>query len=199
MKKDRRIDTYIEKSADFAKPILIHLRKLVHTACPDVEEVMKWGMPFFDYKGPFCNMAAFKEHAVFGFWKQSLMKDPHKMLDREAMGSLGRITKLSDLPADNILLSYLEEAMKINEEGLKVMNKKPGGKKALDVPSYFMNELKKNKKARETFENFSYTNKKEYVEWITTAKTDETRDERMKTAVEWMAEGKIRHWKYMKK
>src|SRR6185369_7961512 len=103
---DKRVDAYIAKAQPFAKPILEHLRMLIHKGCPEVQETIKWGMPSFDYKGPFFSIASFKEHAVFGFWKAKLLKDPKNYLsDRaneggEAMGHGGRITKLSDLPPD---------------------------------------------------------------------------------------------------
>lgn len=204
MAKDKRIDAYIAKSADFAKPILKHFRELVHKACPDVEETMKWSFPHFDYKGGvMCSMAAFKQHCAVSFWKASLLSDAKKLVEKarteEAMGHLGRITSLKDLPKDAVLLKYIKEAMKLNEQGIKLSPKtKPGVKKELVVPAYFTTALKKNKAALKTFEGFSNTNKKEYVEWVTDAKTEETRQSRLSTAVEWMSEGKIRHWKYAK-
>src|SRR5580765_6471999 len=118
MPTDKRIDQYIEEKADFAKPILKHIRELVHKACPDVEETIKWGMPYFDYHGStVCGIAAFKEHCTFLFWKASLMKDPEKIFqisDREAMGHFGRITSMKDLPSDKILIAYIKEAAKLN-------------------------------------------------------------------------------------
>jgi uncharacterized protein YdeI (YjbR/CyaY-like superfamily) len=203
VKKDNRVDTYIAKSQDFAKPILNHLRELIHKACPDVQETIKWGFPNFDYNGIMCNMAAFKQHAVFNFWKSSLMADPKKILSKTgetAMGNFGQLKSLSDLPNDKIILDYIKEAAALNEKGVKIQRKsKSLEKEKLVVPGYFITALKKNKKAQTTFENFSYTNKKEYVEWVTGAKTEETRNKRLKTSVEWMAEGKIRNWKYVKK
>lgn len=200
---DPRIDAYIEKAADFAKPILTHLRELVHTACPDVEETWKWSFPHFMYKGAIlCSMAAFKEHAVFGFWKASLMADTDEVLtlkDRESMGHLGKLQTLKDLPKDTVLKKYIKAAMKLNEDGVKLPPKsKPTEKekKELAVPDYLTKELKKNKAAAKVFNAFSYSNKKEYVEWFEEAKTDETRNKRLVQAVEWMAEGKSRHWKY---
>ncbi len=199
--KDKRIDAYIAKSADFAKPIITHLRELVHAACPDVTETIKWGMPSFDYKGPMCGFAAFKQHCSFGFWKASLMKDPKLMENAKAesaMGHLGRITSLKELPSDKKLIAYIKEAMKLNEDGVKV-ERKPKPKKELSVPKYLIDALRKNKKALTTFETFSPSAQREYVDWITEAKTEDTRNKRMEQAVEWMAEGKPRNWKYMKK
>lgn len=201
-KIDPRVDAYIAKSADFAKPILMHLRKLVHEACTDCEETIKWGVPFFDYKGPFCSMAAFKAHCVFGFAKASLLPDPKGILtDKkdEAAGVMGRITNVKDLPSDKTILSFLKAAKKLNDDGVKIPAKKTEPKKELPVPDYMIKALKKNKKAFHTFEEFSPSHKREYIEWITEAKTEETRVRRMETMMEWLLEGKSRHWKYHSK
>src|SRR5882762_10487209 len=121
---DPRIDAYIAKAADFARPVLEHLRKLVHKACPGVQETMKWSFPHFEYGGAIlCSMAAFKEHCVFGFWKASIMKDPEGILqiaDRHSMGHFDRMTSRKDLPSDKILLAYIREAASLNEEGVKL-------------------------------------------------------------------------------
>ena len=201
MSKDKRIDDYISKSADFAKPILKHIRELVHKACPDVEETMKWSFPHFDYLGEMmCSVAAFKQHCAFGFWKAKLMKDSklmEKAQSEEAMGHMGRITTLKDLPSDKKMIAYIKEAMKLNEDGIKVAKPKPVKTKELPVPDYFLTALKKNKKAFTHFENFPPGQRKEYILWITEAKQEATRDKRMAQAVEWIAEGKVRNWKYM--
>ncbi|MBI5731193.1 MAG: YdeI/OmpD-associated family protein [Ignavibacteriales bacterium] len=202
-KKDPRVDTYISKSQDFAKPILEHFRWLVHKVCPEVEETIKWGVPSFDYKGPYIMIAAFKQHCAIIFWKASLMKDPRLMENAKsevAMGHLKKITSLKDLPSEKTLISYLKEAAKLNADGIKLPSRsKSKKKKELVIPNYFTKELKKNKKALETFNNFSYFRKKEYVEWITEAKTDETKNKRIATALDWLAEGKSRNWKYARK
>lgn len=199
-KKDPRFDAYIAKSANFSKPILNHIRKLVHATCPDVEETLKWGHPSFMYKGILCGMAAFKQHCTFGFWKGALIVGDNKGKTQEAMGQFGRITNVSQLPKDKILIQYIKEAVKLNDTGVKLPAKpKSKERKELIIPDYFMTSLKRNKKAFATFENFSYSNKKEYVEWITEAKTDETRARRLETSLEWMSEGKARNWKYIRK
>lgn len=202
MATDKRVDAYIAKSADLAKPILNHLRELVHNACPEVEEKMKWSFPHFDYKGMMCSMAAFKEHCAFGFWKASLMKDAGKFIrvGETAMGHLGRIKSLDDLPSDRILLSYIKEAMKLNDNDVKLPARKqtPAGKKVVRVPADLRRALAKNMRAQATFAGFSHYRKKEYIEWLTEAKTQATRARRLATAIEWMAEGKMRNWKYMK-
>lgn len=202
-KKDKRIDAIIEKSQPFAKPILQHLRKLIHEGCPEVEETIKWGMPFFDYKGPFINIASFKEHAVFGFWKYSLLKDPKGYLGEiknkggEAMGNLGRITSLKDLPPDKIILDFIKQAKKLNDDGIKLPSKEKKPVKTLKVPLEFVAALRSNKKANLHFEKFSQSQKNEYISWITEAKTEATKEKRMEQAVEWISEGKIRNWKYI--
>jgi uncharacterized protein YdeI (YjbR/CyaY-like superfamily) len=200
-KKDKNIDAYIAKSAAFAQPVLIHLRELIHTCCPEVEEKMKWSFPHFDYKGMMCSMAAFKQHCAFGFWKASIMSDPKKLFvegAEAAMGHLGRIMGLKDLPPDKVLMAYIKEAVKLNEEGVKLPARvKVSSKTELSVPDYFTKALNKNKKALKVFEAFSYSQKKEYTDWLTEAKTEETRNKRLATAVEWIAEGKIRNWKYL--
>ena len=202
--KEKEIDAYIAKSADFAKPILNHIRELVHKACPNVEEKMKWSMPFFDYKGKMlCHIASFKQHAVMGFWKASLMKDAVLMENAKAetaMGHLGKITSLKDMPSDKKITDWIKEAMELNDTGVKLTAKpKPAAGKEIAIPDYFTKALAKNKKAKQVFENYAYSHKKEYLMWITEAKTEETRNKRMATALEWLAEGKSRLWKYEKK
>ena len=200
-KQDPRIDAYIIKSADFALPVLQHLRALVHAACPDVEETMKWSFPHFLFKGEIlCSMASFKQHCAFGFWKASLMKDAKLLLDnrKEAMGSLGKITSLKDLPADRKIMAWIKEAMKLTEAGAKVVKAKPAASKPLVMPAFFSAALAKNKKAKAVFEKFNYTQKKEYVEWLEEAKTIPTREKRLATAIEQIIKGKIRNWKYVK-
>lgn len=199
-KKDPRVDACIANAADFAKPILRHIRKLVHTACPEVEETIKWQFPTFMYKGMLCGMAAFKNHCTFGFWKHELLFGKNgsaKRADEGGMGQFGRLTLLSDLPKDAILLGYIKEAMRLNDEGVKVPSRsKPKVKIPLVVPSFFRDALNKNKKALATFDGFSYSHKKEYLEWLTEAKTEETRDRRLATTLEWLGQGKSRNWKY---
>ncbi len=193
-----RVDAYIERSAEFAKPILRHIRKLVHAACPDIVEKIKWGMPHFDHKGPVCHMAAFKQHCAFGFWKQPLLEKDAFPAQKTAMGSFGKITSLEDLPKHEVILGLVKQAMELNEKGVKIQKKPVAAKKELVVPDDLHAALKKNEPARETFEKFSYSHKKEYVEWITEAKTEPTRNKRLATTLEWLAEGKGKNWKYQK-
>jgi len=201
--KDKRIDAYIAASAPFAKPILTHLRGLVHKACPEVTETIKWGFPNFDYHGILCNMASFKQHCAFTFWKAKLMKDYEKVLrlaGNSAMGHFGQLKSLKDLPSDKKMIQYIKEAALLNEAGVKPVRRPTVTvKNPLSIPTYFKKMLSGNKKAWVTFDAFSYSHKKEYLEWITEAKTEVTRNKRMAAAVLWLSEGKIRNWKYIRK
>ena len=205
--KDPRVDAYIAKSADFAKPILARLRSLIHATCPSVEETMKWSFPHFMYKSPseknarvLCSMASFKQHCAFGFWYTGGGTMSGEASSSEGMGQYGKITKLTDLPSDKSLIKQIKDAVKLHDSGIKPAPRpRSTRKKDLVVPDYLTAALKKNKKALATFDQFNYSNKKEYVEWITEAKTEETRKTRLKTAVEWMSDGKARNWKYAKK
>jgi len=199
--KNPKVDEYIRKSADFAQPVLRHLRDLIHKACPGVEEKIKWGFPHFDYKGTYVSMAAFREHCAFSFWKASLIADTYGLLgqkEEKAMGHFGRIRSLADLPPDKVLLEYLLQAKKMNEEGKKISQKKPSEKEKaeLQIPEDLLAALKMNKNAFGMFEKFPYSHRKEYIFWINEARTAETRSKRIATTVEWTSEGKDRNWKY---
>jgi uncharacterized protein YdeI (YjbR/CyaY-like superfamily) len=200
-KTDPRIDAYIDKSQEFAKPIMRKIRELVHLACPEVEETMKWSMPFFDYKGVMCNMASFKAHCSFGFWRAPLMADPHKLFHNRGeggMGHFGKISSLNDLPSDEIMIAYIKEACVLNETERPPAPKPKSAPKEFTVPTDLLEELSKNEAAATVFEQFSPSARKEYVEWITDAKTEATRQKRLSTTIEWLAEGKRRNWKYEK-
>lgn len=198
-----QIDNYILKAQPFAQPILHHLRALIHHACPEVEEKIKWSMPHFDYKGgPLVHMASFKQHCAFGFWKAALMKDAtllQNAKEEKAMGHLGKITSLKDLTSDKKIIAWIKEAMKLNDAGIKIpKNKSPHSREEIQFPDYFKKALNKNLIARTNFDAFSPSCKREYLEWITEAKTEITRDKRMAQAIEWISEGKKRNWKYEK-
>lgn len=196
---DPRVDEYIKNAQPFARPILTHIRELMHKGCPELTEGIKWGMPYFEYHGVIASMAAFKEHAVFGFWKEDLIPGMKKYIkEKEAMGSWGRITSLDGIPPDKDIIEFVRIAAKLNEEGVKSLKRKPKPV-VVNMPDDFMNAIRANKKALETYENFSPSNKRDYTDWINDAKSEKTRSERMKTAIEWMSEGKPRMWKYMKK
>ena len=193
-KRDPRVDAYIEKSALFAKPILNRLREVVHAACPEVQETMKWSMPHFDYEGPLCGMSAFKEHCAFGFWKGSLIVENPSA---EAMGQLGRIRSVRDLPSKKTLIAWIRKGMALNEQGVKVPRASTPKKREPKVPADLEKELRRSARARAAFAAFSPSHRREYVEWIEEAKRPGTREKRVATAVAWMAEGKSRNWKYM--
>jgi uncharacterized protein YdeI (YjbR/CyaY-like superfamily) len=194
---DPRIDAYIEKAAPFAQPILRHLREVVHEASPDIEEGVRWGSPHFFYKGMLCGMAAFTKHCAFGFWKDKLIVREDR--GSGAMGSFGRITAVTDLPSKRRMVGYVRQAMKLNEDGVKSPTRsKQARRPAPRTPADLAAALRKNAKAREVYTQFTATNKRDYVEWLTEAKTAETRSRRLAQAIEWIAAGKPRNWKYMK-
>ncbi|HEY0196974.1 MAG TPA: YdeI/OmpD-associated family protein [Rhodanobacter sp.] len=199
---DPRIDAYIAKSAPFAQPILDHLRELVHTTCPEVDESTKWNMPFFSYKGsPICMMAAFKQHCGFGFWLSRQIVDGTTDGDaNESMGQFGRLTAVADLPPKKQLAAFIKKAMALNEAGVKLRRPKTVVKPAPSLPDELAAQfkLKKNTAARASYEAFSPSMQREYVEWIAGAKTDATRQKRIATTLEWLAEGKPRNRKYEK-
>jgi len=203
LKTNKDIDIYIEKSATFAKPILLHLRALIHSTCPTVEEKIKWGFPHFDYKGQImCSMAAFKKHCALNFWKASLMKNNTEELNPKkevAMGNFGKIKSINDLPTNKELKLLIAEAMQLNDTGSKIIKKKPEIIEALETPDYFIKALKLNKKAAVEFEKFSTSNKKEYINWIEEAKTEATKINRLEQSIIWISEAKPRNWKYMTK
>lgn len=197
---DARIDAYIEKAQPFAQPILRQLRAIVHEACPDVEETIKWGFPHFDYLGEMmCSMAAFKAHCAFGFWKGPQLVGA-KSRNGEAMGDFGRVITMKDLPAKPALKALIKQAMRLNERGVKrVARKTPVPTKPLRIPRDFAAALEASKRASIHWDEFSPSARREYIEWITEAKAEATRERRLEQALEWIAQGKHRNWKYMSK
>ena len=192
---DPRIDDYIESAAAFAQPMLVHIRDAVHQACPQVEETIKWGMPTFMHAGGIlCGMAAFKKHVSFGYWKHALVVGDGSA--QEGMGSYGKMASLKDLPPKKTLLAHIRKAAKLNEDGVKAPAQRKSAKPFPQEPDDLVAALRKNKAAQATYEAFPPSCKREYVEWITEAKREETRAKRLAQAVEWMAEGKRRNWKY---
>jgi uncharacterized protein YdeI (YjbR/CyaY-like superfamily) len=205
--KNPKVDAYIWKARPFAQPILTHLRSLIHAACPEVVETIKWSRPFFEYRGVIlANISAFKEHCSFGFWGQEMGPILAKagVLRDGAMGSLGRITSVNTLPDTKKIVSLIQQAASAIDSGkhispIAARNKVVKAPKLpLKTPPEFTKALNKNKKAAKIFAAFSPSCQREYVEWIASAKREETRAERIATAVTWMAEGKQRNWKYQK-
>jgi hypothetical protein len=190
---DRRVDAYINKAAEFAKPILNEIRSRVHQACPDCIETIKWSTPAFDYKGPMCGMAAFKAHCMFGFWKAPLVlggSNPHRRFRN--------LRSVADLPSKKEMAALIHKAMALNDDGVVVARAAREKKAPARVPADLASALAKNKNARTAFTAFSPSHKREYVEWITEAKREETRSKRVQTAVKWISEGKSRNWKYQR-
>lgn len=204
MDQNPAVDAYIANAEDFAKPILAHWRKLIQEYCPDATEVMKWALPHFEYKNEnLCVIASYKNHCSFSFLKDSLMSDPRLKANKDLkpiQKFLGKITQIGDLPPDEEFIAMLKEAALLNEQGIKIKREKPGNDKpkVLETPGYLLEALIANPKAKEVFEGKSNSFRKEYIIWITGAKTDETRQKRISEALEWIAEGKGRFWKHQK-
>ena len=195
---DPRIDAYIAASSEFARPILAHLRAIVHAACPEVEETMKWSRPHFQYKGMLCQISAFKEHCGMGFWKGALLFPD--MDEKESMGHFGRITSLADLPSKKVIADYVKRAMKLNDDGVQAPARAApkAAARAVEAPDYFVAALENNSAALANYQAGSPSFRREYVDWIVDAKAEATRLRRMAQAIEWLAQGKARNWKYAK-
>jgi len=191
--KDARIDAYIEKAQPFAKPILQRFRKAVHAGCPGVVETIKWQNPAFDYKGPLAGMAAFKAHCAVGFWKESLMKAGLRAA--RTMGPFARVESIDQLPDEKKLVAMVKEAAALNEAGVKIVrNRTP--KPPPKAPAFLLAALKKNTQAWRHWKTFPPSHKREYIEWITGAKQEETRVRRLEKAIAQIAAGKSQNWKY---
>jgi uncharacterized protein YdeI (YjbR/CyaY-like superfamily) len=186
------VDRYIENAAPFAQPILKRLRRAFHAAHPEIGETMKWGAPFFEYKGIVGSMAAFKSYVRWGFWKGKLMQG-----GAPRMGET-KVSEVSELPSDDVLIAWVREAVRLNEDGTKIEKPARKPRPEAEVPADLAAALKKAPKAAKAFKEFPPSHRREYVQWITEAKQDATRRKRIATAVEWLLEGKPRNWKYMK-
>ena len=200
--KNPAVDAYIAKSADFARPILKHVRKLMHRGCPKIEEKIKWGVPAFEREGIVAMMAAFKQHVAFGFWSERLIReklgaDADRVFPKEAKLGMGgrRYVAKSELPSDVVIVRAVKLAVALNEAGerpKRALKKKPPPKS----PPYLDAALKKNAKARAAFAGLTPGQQREYVDWLVEARQTATRERRLAQAVEWLAEGKTRYWKY---
>ena len=202
--RDPRVDAYIAKAPAFAQPILTHLREVIHTGCPGIVETMKWSTPFFDHHGPVCALAAFKAHCAFRFWKGDLVL-PAGASEAGGTGQLDHITRVSDLPSKRVLVGFVRQAAALNEAGVAAgwMEKRKATKAVraaapIEVPDDLAAALRKNRRARATFDGFSPAQQREYTTWIAAAKREETRLRRLATTIEQLAEGKTRNWKYGK-
>ncbi|HYT73797.1 MAG TPA: YdeI/OmpD-associated family protein [Vicinamibacterales bacterium] len=194
--RDPRIDAYIAKAQPFARPILARFRKAMHAGCPGVTETLKWSVPAFEHHGMLGGMAAFKAHCIFGFWKAPLMKTVAARKDR--IGRYGRLASIDAMPGEKALIAMVKEAAALNEAGVTLKRAPKLPKPAPKTPSYMLAAIRKNRKALAAYQAFSPSHKREYVEWIMDAKTDETRARRLQTAVQWMADGRSRNWKYQR-
>ena len=202
--KDPRVDAYIAKLPEFSREICARFRAIVHEASLEIEEDIKWGHPAFVHKGMVCGMAAFKAHVVIHFWKKPLLTGSHarRATDDKTLEKLERIASINELPPKSTIADFVKAAVKLNDGAVKVPVTAKAAKKTrapLRTPPSFAKALARNAKAKTTYDGFSPSHKREYVEWITEAKTDETRDRRIEQALGWLAEGKPRNWKYMKK
>jgi uncharacterized protein YdeI (YjbR/CyaY-like superfamily) len=205
--RNPKVDAYIEKAQSFAQPILVHLRKAIHAGCLQVEETIKWSMPFFEYHGVIlCNMSAFKEHCRFGFWGLEISAVLRKegIVREGGASTLGRITSVDALPSQKKIIDWVERAAALIESGqerspvaARTRAPKPA-RTALKTPPDFNRALSKNKKAATAFAAFSPSCRREYIDWIVEAKRPETREQRITKAVDWIAQGKQRNWKYQK-
>ena len=195
------VDEYIEQADEFARPILKRLRSAFHRGCPSVQETIKWGIPCFEYHGIVGSIAAFKKHVAAGFWRSREMKDPEGILERRAASMCNaRFEKLADLPKAAVLADYVAEAAALNLQAEQSGTKKRTTKKpSLAMPEELKQALAKNRKAQKVFDDFSPSRKRDYIEWISDAKREATRERRVKQAVEWISEGKSRNWKYEKR
>jgi uncharacterized protein YdeI (YjbR/CyaY-like superfamily) len=193
---DPRIDSYIDGKAAFARPILRHLRAAVHRAVPDVEETLRWSMPSFTYKGQIlCSMAAFKEHAVFGFWRGKEVAGDEST---SAMGQFGRLTSIADLPDEATLETMIRKAATLIDSGTRAPRPVKHPKPELAMPDDLASALAANGAAQASYDGFPHSAKRDYLEWVLGAKQPTTRAKRIAQAIEWMAEGKKRNWKYEK-
>lgn len=198
--KDPRVDAYIARQADFARPILEYLRKVIRAAGPDLVETIKWGHAFYVGRGPVCHMAAFKHHVALGFWKHRVV--PASVAKpKEAMGVLGRITSVKDLPSARVLAGYVRQAMALDAAGpaAKAVGKagsKPKPRPLPPMPTLFKTALARHPKARDYFASLAPSHRREYLEWIVGAKQDATKARRIATAIEWLSEGKHHNWRY---
>ncbi len=196
--KDPRVEKYIRSAAPFARPVLRHIREVVHEAAPGITETMKWRMPHFEQDGIVCGMAAFKEHCAFWFWRGQEVAGGAAPADREGMGrQFGRITSVADLPSRARLLGLVRKAVRLNAAGPRerVVRPKP---RSIEMPDAFSAALARNAAAKKAFEAMSPSQRREYAEWIAGAKREDTRERRIITAIEWISAGKPRNWKYMK-
>ena len=195
--RNPRFDAYIADAAPFARPILAHLRDVVHAACPEVVETIKWSRPFFDYRGgTLCFMSAFKAHCALGFWRGKELDGLPQQQGEDGMGHFGRIGSVDDLPSRRELTRHIKAAMKLAESTTKPVRARAAPKADAALPDDLQHALRKVPAAAKHFAGFSPSAKREYIDWICEAKRAETRASRIASTVEWSADNKTRNWKY---
>lgn len=195
MSRDPRIDAYIAKAPPFARPILERVRERVHATVPEVEEAMKWSAPSFTLNGKILLiMASFKQHAALNFWRGQEIGDGSPKAG--AMGQFGKLTSIDDLPAAEELDSLIREAAILSKKAPAPRKAKHAPKPAPEMHPDFAAALDKAAKAKAAFDGFPPSARRDYLEWVSEAKQDATREKRIATAIEWLSEGKRRHWKY---
>lgn len=202
--QNEKVSQYIEKQNELAKPILEYLRNFMHSCGLELQEEVKWGMPFFMYKGKvLCNIAGFKQHCAFGFWNAFLMEEAFDLLqtgkEKTAMGNLGKITTIEDLPAPDLFKALVLKSAALIDEGKPVVQKRVTEKKELQMPDILKIELEKEAELLQYFNSLSYSHKKEYIEYITEAKRAETQIKRVEKTLELLANKNSLHGKYAKK
>lgn len=200
----KQVDQYIKNAPEYAQPILVKIRKAFHKGCPELEETIKWGIPYFVCDGMLGGMAAFKKHVGFGFWRSNELDDPAGLFEtgtgaKQSMCT-AKVHNLKELPTQKVLVDYVRRAVKLNRaDSSKPKKKSPKKKITTRTPADLAALLKKNKPAKVTFDALAPSHKRDYIQWITEAKRDATRQQRLKTTIEWLAEGKRRNWKYERK
>lgn len=199
MSKNSDIDNYIAGKAPFAQEILTHLRQIIHNAAPDITETIKWRQPCFEHNGLVCSVAAFKKHVTFSFFKGKLLNDSNNIFptsDNNELTSL-KFSVLADIPQDDILTAFIQQAIALNaDSNCKRKSTQRKDKDTLVMPNDLAAALASTPAAQSTFNNFSYSKQKDYIEWLTSAKRETTRVTRLATTVQWLSEGKARNWKY---
>jgi hypothetical protein len=199
--RDPRVDAYIAESAGFARPILKRLRKLIHQGCPAAAETIKWGCPFFDYHGLLCGFAAFKAHCSLFFWRDIDVSNGLEKTNTAGagMGQFGKITSLADLPKDSVLLSCVQAAVEQRDAPASKPKRARQPAQERPVPTDLKRALAANAKAAATFKNFAPSHRRAYLDWIAEAKQPATRERRLHTTIEWLAEGKPQNWRYLER
>ncbi len=195
--RDKRIDAYIAKSGAFARPMMIVLRDIVHATCPEVVETIKWSRPAFDSNGIMCGMDGFKAHMAFRFWLRAELVT--QGADAKTIDQLERMESIKDLPPKSKVAACIKRAMKLNAAGVKLSRPVSKAPKAVSVPAALAAALAKKPKAKKAFDAMSLSGQREYAEWVSGAKREETKVSRIEKTVAQVLEGKALNWRYERK